>query len=235
MTVTAVDSASTGAIRAPRRSRRVRGGDAPTEARMAMAISLFGLWLFAAPVAWAQDAPPPEPPSSDLSRELRTVEEDVDDLKERVFRSKATLQLLRELVSSSATVGARVAVWHVNDIGGGYSMESAQYFLNGKNIFSKVDQTGALDDIDELKIHEQALPAGNHDLVVNLGLRGAGYRIFSYLKGYEFRVSSTYSFKVEDGLLTVVRAVATSKGAFKSYEERPRIDFESRAEDLRDR
>lgn len=202
---------------------------------MAMAIRLFGLWLALAPAAWAQEPPPADPPASDFSRELRTVEEDVDDLKERVFRSKATLQLLRELVSSSASVGARVAVWHVNELSGAYRMESAQYFLNGKNIFSKVDDTGALDEIGELKVHEQALPAGNHDLVVNLTLRGAGYRIFSYLKGYEFRVSSTYSFKVEDGRLTVVRAVAGSKGAFRSYEERPRIEFEARAEDLSDR
>ncbi len=198
-----------------------------------------GAFLCCAAVAQAEDgtATPPEAPvpSTDFSRELRTVEEDVDDLKERVFRSKATLQLLRELVSSSATVGARVAVWHVNELGGGYSMESAQYFLNGKNIFSKVDSTGALDDTTELKVHEQALPAGNHDLQVNLTLRGAGYRIFSYLKGYEFRVTSSYEFKVEDGRLTVLRAVAQSKGAFTSYVDRPRIEFDARTEDLRER
>ncbi|MFT5460988.1 MAG: hypothetical protein ACI9K2_007510, partial [Myxococcota bacterium] len=35
---------------------------------------------------------------AEFGRELRTVEEEVNRLKERVFRSKATLQLLKELV-----------------------------------------------------------------------------------------------------------------------------------------
>ena len=46
----------------------------------------------------------------DFNRELLNVEEQVDGLKERVFRSKATLQLLKEIVIQGASTGARATV-----------------------------------------------------------------------------------------------------------------------------
>lgn len=181
-------------------------------------------------VAWADDGAS----SAEMSKELRTVEQDVDDLKERVFRSKATLQLLKELVSNSATVGARVALWHANELGGGYLLESATYVLDGRTVFTKSDPDGGLDEVREIKLHEQALPMGDHTLEVALTLRGKGYRIFSYLRNYEFRVSNAYTFKVEDGSVTVVRTTVDSKGALASFVDRPDISFEARVEDLRD-
>ena len=45
--------------------------------------------------------------SGSMNRELYTVEQEVNLLKERVFRSKATLQLLKELVIEGATIGAQ--------------------------------------------------------------------------------------------------------------------------------
>ena len=82
---------------------------------------------------------PPPVMGGDLHRELRTVEEQVSDLKERVFRSKATLELLKELVLDAAASGSRVVLWHINELGAGYSVESVQYFLDGKSVYSRVD------------------------------------------------------------------------------------------------
>ena len=49
-------------------------------------------------------------------------------------RDSKTLKLLKELIVDSAISGSRLAIWHVNKLGGGYSMESAQYFLDGKDV-----------------------------------------------------------------------------------------------------
>ena len=49
---------------------------------------------------------------ADFNRALRTVEEDVHALKEQVFRSKATLQLLQEIVVQGSASGARSTIWH---------------------------------------------------------------------------------------------------------------------------
>lgn len=175
-----------------------------------------------------------EQAAADLRRELRTVEEDVSNLKERVFRSKATLKLLKELVVEGAAAGSRVVVWHVNQLGGGYSMESAQYFLDGKNVFSKVDPGGTLDTVREIKVHEQTLPPGQHNLQVNYVLRGKGYKIFSYLRSYQFKVQSSYTFDIREGALSIIRVVADSRGGLRNFVERPTVLYDERADSIRE-
>lgn len=168
-------------------------------------------------------------------RELATVEEEVNRLKERVFRSKATLQLLKELVVEGASVGSRLIIWHTNKMGGAYTMESAQYFLDGKNVFTKVDPGGTLDSVRELKVHEQTLPPGAHNLQVQFVLRGAGFGVFSYLRTYQFKVQSTYTVSVEDGKSTTLRVVANERGGLRhSFVDRPSVQYEERTEVMRE-
>jgi hypothetical protein len=131
-------------------------------------------------------------------------------------------------------MGARLNLWHVNQMGGAYRIEAVQYFLNGKNVFSKADPSGTLHETKEMKVHEQALPPGKHNVQVQLVLRGQGYGIFSYLQDYQFRVQSSYGFAIEDGTRTNLRAVAVSKGFLKSFESRPDVRFEPRVEYLRE-
>ena len=228
---------------------------------MRVALTLSIAWLCTSNVTLAQDAPAPTAPApaspaaapdapipttpsdaevdaeqdaSELRRELRTVEEDVSNLKERVFRSKATLKLLKELVVEGVAAGSRVAIWHVNQLGGGYSMESAQYFLDGKNVFSKVDPGGTLDTVREIKVYEQTLPPGQHALQVNYVLRGKGYKVFSYLRSYQFKVQSSYAFDVQEGRLAVVRVIANSKGGLKNFVERPTVRYDERVDTIRE-
>ena len=164
--------------------------------------------------------------ASEYNRELRTVEQDVDRLKERVFRSKATLELLKELVLEGASQGSQVVIWHMDKLGSGYSLQSIQYFLDGKNIFAKTDPTGGLDSAREIKLLQQALPPGTHNLNVNMVLRGNGFGVFSYLQTYSFKVTSSFSFKVEDGRQTTVRVTAGEKGgALRSYVDRPNVTY----------
>lgn len=169
------------------------------------------------------------------NKELLSVEQDVSNLKERVFRSKATLQLLRELVIEGATIGSRVSVWHVNKMSSAYTVESVQYFLDGKAIFSRTDTTGGLDDMDAVEIHAQTLPPGQHNLQINMVLRGNGMGVFSYVRAYSFKVRSSYAFTVEDGSLTTVQVVIDEKGGpFTSFVDRPDVGYEESMESLRD-
>lgn len=172
--------------------------------------------------------------SGEYLRELRTVEESVHNLKERVFRSKATLQLLKELVIEGSTLGSRVAIWHVNKLGAAFSLESVQYFLDGKNIYSKVDPSGSLAGVKEIKIREQTVAPGTHTLQVNMVVRGNGFGLFSYLDGYQFKVQSSYSFEVEDGKLSTLRVLANTKGGVRrAFVDRLNVQYEERAEQLK--
>lgn len=166
--------------------------------------------------------------TSEFYRELRSVEEEVSQLKERVFRSKATLKLLKELVVDTAASGSRVILWHVNDLGGSYVIESVQYLLDGKNVYTHISSAGSPDEPDEVLFHEQILPPGEHNLQANLVLRGKGHKIFSYLESFQFKVQSAFPFTIEEGKVSIIRVVLDSKGGFKNFEDRPTVRYDER-------
>jgi len=169
----------------------------------------------------------PDDVSNDYLRELLTLEEEVNDLKESVFRSKATLQLLKEIVVEGSTTGSRVALWHVNDLGNSYNVVSVTYFLNGQPIFTRTDENGELDNSEEIKIWEGALPPGSHGITVNAVLRGNGFGVFSYVEDYTFNVRSSYTFNAEDNHLSTVRVLIDERsGIGRSFIERPQVEYE---------
>lgn len=166
------------------------------------------------------------------SRDLRTVEESVHGLKERVFRSKATLQLLRELVIESATMGSGVSIWHVNDLPRAYVLESVQYFLDGRSVYAWADPEGEREAPREVQIRDQTVAPGSHNIQVTMVLRGNG-GVFGYVNQYQFKVQSSYTFEVADGRLTTLRVRAESQGGVRrAFVDRPTIVYEERAEAL---
>lgn len=192
--------------------------------------------------AWAGDAAPTTPApaaasasaedqQADFNQELLTVEQQVDDLKERVFRAKATLQLLKEIVISGASSGSRATIWHVNRLGSAYKLESITYLLDGQTTFSRNDPSGGLSDSKEIKISEGAVAPGNHNLSVDFRIRPTGFGVFSYAKNYEVSVRSNYAFAVEVGKSCTVRTTLTDRGGLaNSFEERAKASFEIKCE-----
>jgi len=166
---------------------------------------------------------------SDFNRELLTIEEQVNGLKERVFRSKATLQLLKEIVIQGSSSGSRGKVLHINKLGRSYTIESVSYYLDGQVKFSKVDLTGGLGGQKELPIFDGPLPPGDHNLSVHLKLRGNGFGVFSYVSNYVFNVQASTAFTAEDGKSCRVKAVIDERGGIgRSFTERPGVKFETR-------
>lgn len=173
--------------------------------------------------------------SADFNRELLSIEQQVDALKERVFLSKATLQLLKEIVIQGGSSGARAAIWHVNKLSSAFRVESLQYLLDGQSKFSKSDPSGSLDAAREFKIHDGALPPGNHNLSVDLKIRPTGGGVFTYAKDYEINVRSNYAFAAELGKSCTVRVVVSDRGGVvNSFEERAKVDFEIKCERVTD-
>lgn len=172
---------------------------------------------------------------ADYNRQLLTIEEEVHSLKEQVFRAKATLQLLREIVVQGTSAGSRATIWHENKLGRGYTIESIAYYLDGQGKFSKADPTGGLDEMREFKVFEGAVPPGSHNVTVNLRLRGNGFGVFSYVKDYTFNVQSSHSFVAEEGRNCSVRVIADErKGIGRSFTERPNVQFETTCTRLSD-
>jgi len=185
----------------------------------------------AAPVEEATAAPVAEPEeeveTKTFNRELLTVEEQVNSMKERVFRAKATLQLLKEIVVQGSSSGSRATVWHQNKLGNAYTMESLAYYLDGQGKFAKNDPDGSLDTVREVKVFEGAVPPGNHNLTVQMHLRGNGFGMFSYVENYTFNVQASTAFVAEEGKSCIIKVKADErKGIGQSFTERPNVTFE---------
>jgi hypothetical protein len=164
---------------------------------------------------------------SDHAIKLRGLEERVNDLKERIFRSKARLILLRETVLNGVISGAKAVVVHRNEMGSSFTLEQASYALDGAPLYNKTDTEGGLDEQEEIELFNASIVPGNHNLSVFLLYRGNGYGVFSYLKGYTFKIKSSQAFTAEEGKVTTVKVVAYEKGGFTTdLKDRPQVRYD---------
>ena len=148
---------------------------------------------------------------------VKTLEEQVVDLKEKIFRTKARLLLLQETVlGGDLSSGARAVIFHRNEMGSQFILESVAYALDGAPIFTKVDADGDLDKREEFEIFNGRIVPGNHQIAVRMVYRGHGYGIFSYLEGYKFKLQSNQTFNAEGGKVTTVKVVGFEKGGITS-------------------
>jgi hypothetical protein len=159
---------------------------------------------------------------------VKTLEEQVIDLKEKIFRTKARLLLLQETVlGGDLSSGARAVLFHRNEMGSSFVLESVAYALDGAPIFTKVDVDGDLDKREELEIFNGRIVPGQHQIAVRLVYRGHGYGIFSYLEGYKFKVQSSYTFNAEAAKVTTVKIVGYEKGGLTSdLKDRPAVRYD---------
>ena len=192
------------------------------------------LWWAASGLAFGGEtgAPPSAtaPAGGDEQFELKIkgLEEQVNDLKEKIFRTKSRLLLLQETVlGGDISSSAKAVIFHENDMGSSFVLESAAYALDGAAIFTKVDNGGDLSDKQSFEIFNGQIVPGNHQISVRLVYRGHGYGLFTYLEGYKFRVQSSYTFNAEPGRVSVVRVVGFEKGGITTdLKDRPAVRYD---------
>lgn len=158
--------------------------------------------------------------------QLKDLEQRVNELKERIFRSKARLNLLKETVLHGVIAGSRAIIKHKNDMGSSFKLVKLVYSIDGQKIFSKVDSTGSLDDKKEFEVYNGSIVPGNHTISVVMEFKGHGFGIFSYLKGYTFKVRSSHTITAGEGRQTNLTVRAYEKGNITTeLKDRPAIDF----------
>src|SRR5205814_2187905 len=159
---------------------------------------------------------------------VKTLEEQVVDITEKIFRTKARLLLLQETVlGGDLSTGARAVLIHKNEMGSSFVLESVAYALDGAPIYTKVDVDGDLDKREEFEIFNGRIVPGNHQVGVKLVYRGHGYGIFSYLEGYKFKVQSSYTFNAEAGKVTTVKIVGFEKGGLTTdLKDKPAVRYD---------
>lgn len=158
---------------------------------------------------------------------IQALRSDVDTLKDRVFRSKARLSLLRETVLRGVLSGSRVILAHRNLMGAGFRLVRVVYRLDGAQIFARTDETGSLDAEDEIVVFDGNLSEGPHELELELSYTGHGYGVFSYLTEYTFESKSSHAFTApEDGAVKVVSVGYEEGNITTEMADRPNISWQ---------
>jgi hypothetical protein len=179
-----------------------------------------------APAPAAETPVPPGSEAGAYTVRLRSLERNVNDLKEQVFRVKARLNLLKETVLGGVIGASRCVIRHKNEMGNQFRLIKAVYALDGVQILSKADDSGRLAEMTDFDIYNGAIQPGSHTLSVHLVYQGYGYGVFSYLKNYKFNVRSSSTFVAGDGKATMVTVVGYEKGSITTtMEDKPDIKF----------
>jgi hypothetical protein len=174
-------------------------------------------------------AAPPTIDGSTYAVRLRDLELRIDELKEQIRRSYTRLSLLSDTILSGGVGGARAEVKFVNEMSNAFRLTSALFVLDGAVQYNKQDDSGALAEQKEIPIFSGSVPAGDHTLQVVLKLRGHGYGVFSYLRGYQFDAKSSHSFTITEGKTIQLSVVSYEKGGVTTpLEERPAIRYEQK-------
>jgi hypothetical protein len=156
---------------------------------------------------------------------LRRLEQRVQALKERAWRAKARVGMLKEAVLGGG-VGARTGITHVNKMGNSFRLIKLVYALDGTQIYARADSSGALHTDKPMEILTGPIAPGSHTLSVLALYRGNGYGAFRYFNKYKFTVRSSHTFTATEGKQTSIRVVGFEKGGVSTpLEKRPAIDF----------
>jgi hypothetical protein len=199
----------------------------------------------AEPITNAANEPPPARPLPEAasqpaidpqtSVQLRALEERVNELKEKIFRSKARLMVLQEAVLHGTITGARAILVHKNEMSGSFKLEEVKYSLDGAPIYAfspeESDPKGSAANrdaqSDEFEIFNGSIVPGSHQISVYLVYRGNGYGVFSYLNQYRFPIKSSFTFTAEEGKQTTVKIVGFEKGGLATeLKDRPSVRYD---------
>jgi hypothetical protein len=176
-----------------------------------------------AAAAPASGAPSNEVP---VNIRLRQLEQRVQALKERAWRAKARVEMLKEAVLGGG-IGARAGIQHINKMGSSYRLVQLIYALDGTTIFTRKDDSGAMHDLKNFDVLSGPITPGSHTLSVLAIYRGHGYGVFRYLKKYKFTVKSSHTFTVDEGKGLNIRVIGYERGGTTTpLEDRPALDFQ---------
>ncbi len=173
----------------------------------------------AAPAEAPAEAPPPVPakPKDMWSEEfdeldhvmaLDQLNSRADAIQGKLAATAERVDLLRESVVIGSITPSRALIVHNNTMGTSFALEQVAYLLDGQVLLTKVSKGGSLDQQVNFEVLNGPLSPGNHLLEVSMVFTGSGYGLFTYLKGYRFKIDSRYRMKVAEGRLTKVTVTA---------------------------
>ncbi|HUH01496.1 MAG TPA: hypothetical protein VML75_05835 [Kofleriaceae bacterium] len=166
-----------------------------------------------------------DPAAVPVNLRLRSLEQRVQALKERAWRAKARVGMLKEAVLGGG-IGANATLVHKNKMGSSFRLIKLVYALDGTQIFTRVDDSGEMHKQKSIDILTGPVAPGSHTISVYAVYRGHGYGVFKYLNKYQFKVRSSHTFTATEGKAARIEVIGFERGGVTTpLEKRPAIDF----------
>jgi hypothetical protein len=160
---------------------------------------------------------------------LRDLESRVDELKEQIRRSHTRLTLLSESVLAAGVGGAQAQIVFRNAMSNAFRVEEVMVVLDGAVQYNEKGDEAPHRRQQVTPVFDGAIPPGDHTIQIVVTLRGHGYGVFSYLKGYSFEAKSTHSFTVRQGGSVRIEAISYERGdATTPLDQKPALRFKER-------
>jgi hypothetical protein len=154
---------------------------------------------------------------------LRTLEQKVQALKERAWRAKARVGILKEDALGGG-VGAQAQIVHENKMGSSFRLTKIVYAVDGAQVFARSDDAAeSLYKTKTFDVLNGPIAPGSHTISVVAVYRGHGYGVFKYLDKYTFTAKSSHTFTVDEGKSVKVEGIGYEKGG-------PNTPMEKRAD-----
>jgi hypothetical protein len=140
------------------------------------------------------------------------------------FLKYLPLVLLLNLPPASAQdqTHAMLVVVHENQMGKSFKLIELRYTLDGERLFDKTAQDEKLELIQRKEVFRGVIEPGRHNLRVHMLYQGQGFGVFSYLRGYKFKVESKHKFWVNPGQ-TFTATVTGFERSVDVLAERPAV------------
>jgi len=180
----------------------------------------------AVPAGPVEPAPAASKPQPVTSLRLHDLQAQINDLESKLRNSHSQLNLLSQTILSGGTGGARAQIQFLNQLSDAFRVTQAMFVLDGAVQYNQRDTTGKLAQQKEIPVFSGLIPPGDHTLQVLIKLKGHGYGVFSYLRGYKFEVKSTHSFRTTGGKTMTLSVEAYERGGVTTaLEQRPALRF----------
>ena len=119
-----------------------------------------------------------------------------------------------------------------DQMGGSFALQRAAIAVDDQMLFNRKDEQ--LFAAKQFPVFKGRALTGAHRIAVELVYRGQGHGVFSYLKGYRFKVRGSHEFEVDFWKKTHVKVIAYETGGpTAALEDRPTLRFEVSAEPQR--
>lgn len=174
----------------------------------------------------------PDPPSDPYGERLAPLELKTLEIKAELIERRAALDRLARDILNRGSSAAVCIIEHKNEMGGDFALKSIRYTLDNDRIHYSESRGGSLDRERAKVLYHGDIGPGHHELIVEHAYQGSG-PLFSYLEGYQFKLTSRYVFFAERGRITRITAVGYEQGDVTTpMEQKPYLRYDFKAEPL---